>query len=305
MNYHIVGSDGNEYGPYSAEQLKGYVAEGRISLTTQARPAEGGDWKPLSSYPEFGGAPAAAPSAPAPAPSLPAPSYSAPSPSYGAAAYAAPSAGGFPWELRQTLGFMPALTESVRMLALTPKEAFAKIQEKGDYVAPMLFGLLMSWTGFIASSIWQLLFGASWQSMMPASMRGGMSGAGASAAMTIGMMVIYPIIYAIGLFIGAGILHICFMIVGGLTNSTSGFEGTLRITAYSGVAQLANVVPFLGGLAAAVWGLILLVIGAQTLHKTTQGKAIAAVLIPVAICCVCVIIAIIGGAAAIMGAAGR
>jgi hypothetical protein len=310
MNYYIIGSDGNEYGPYATEQLKGYVAEGRISLATQARLADGGDWRPLSQYPEFGAAapvaPAVAPVAAAAAPVLPSPTYSAPS--YGTPAFAAPQGGGFPWEMRQTLGFMPALTESVRMLALTPKEAYARIQEKGDYLSPMLFGGLLSWVGFLASSIWQLLFGASWQTMMPAAMRsgmGGMGGAGASAAMTIGMVIIYPILYVVGLFIGAGILHLCFMIVGALTNSTSGFEGTLRVVAYAGLAQIANVVPFLGGLAAAIWGLILMVVGAQALHKTTQGKAIAAVLIPVAVCCVCIIIAVVMGAAAFMGAAGR
>ncbi|MCG3193703.1 MAG: hypothetical protein DIJKHBIC_02957 [Thermoanaerobaculia bacterium] len=298
MNYHIVGSDGNEYGPYSAEQLKGYVAEGRISLTTQARPAEGGDWKPLSSYPEFGGAPAAAPSAPAPA--LPTPSYSAPS--YGAPAYAAPSAGGFPWELRQTLGFMPALTESVRMLALSPKEAFSKIQEKGDFVSPMLFGLLVSWAGILVSSIWQLLFGASMQSLMPSGMRGQMAG---SAVQTVAILVLWPIIYVIALFIGAGINHLFLMLFGALNTSTSGFEGTLRTNAYSMIAYLASVIPVLGGLATLIWALILMVIGAQAMHKCSQGRAIAGIVVPYALCCVCMFAVMFLGVAAIMGAAGR
>ena len=51
-----------------------------------------------------------------------------------------------------------------------------------------------------------------------------------------------------------------------------------------------------GGLIGVVWGIVLQVIGLATLHKTSQGKAALAVLIPIVLCCVCVaaVIAIAG-----------
>ncbi len=291
MSYFIIASDGKEYGPYTVEQLQSYISEGRINLMTQARPADGADFRPIGQFPEF------SPAGSRPGASLPpAAGYGVP----GGGGYGA-SAGTFPWENRQALGFMPALTDSVRLLALNPKDAFAQIQEKGDYASPLLFGLIVSWAGFVASSIWQMLFGQSWQAFLPAHMKSQMGGMAASAGMTIGMMIIYPVLYIIGIFIGTALLHVCFMIVGGLSNSSSGFEGTLRAASYSYVAQLANVVPFLGGFIAAIWGLILMVIGAQAMHKCSQGKAIAAVLIPVVVCCVCVIGILAMGAAAFMG----
>jgi len=110
-----------------------------------------------------------------------------------------------------------------------------------------------------------------------------------------------PILVLIGLFVGAAIYHVSFLVVGATKESTTGFEGTFRVVAYSSVSNLANVIPFVGGLAAVVWNLVLMVMGAVRMHRTTQGKAVAGVLIPLLLCCVCVfavVALVIGGLAA-------
>ena len=51
--YQIIGADGREYGPITAEQLREWIAEGRANALTRAK-AEGLDeWKPLTEYVEF------------------------------------------------------------------------------------------------------------------------------------------------------------------------------------------------------------------------------------------------------------
>lgn len=55
--YKIIGADGKEYGPVSAELLRDWIQQGRVSLQTQARPEGSADWKPLSSFPEFSSSP--------------------------------------------------------------------------------------------------------------------------------------------------------------------------------------------------------------------------------------------------------
>ena len=50
--YRIIGADQKEYGPVTAEELRGWIAEGRANGQTLAQ-IEGGAWKPLSTYPEF------------------------------------------------------------------------------------------------------------------------------------------------------------------------------------------------------------------------------------------------------------
>lgn len=53
MNYKIVGSDQKEYGPVTDEQLRQWVAEGRLNRDSLIQPEGATDWKPLASFPEL------------------------------------------------------------------------------------------------------------------------------------------------------------------------------------------------------------------------------------------------------------
>lgn len=54
--YKIIGADQKEYGPVSADQLRQWMAEGRVNAQTLVR-AEGQDaWQPLGTLAEFAGA---------------------------------------------------------------------------------------------------------------------------------------------------------------------------------------------------------------------------------------------------------
>jgi hypothetical protein len=54
--YKILGSDGNEYGPVSAEQVKKWIMENRVEKKTPVMPEGGMDWVFLGSLPEFAAA---------------------------------------------------------------------------------------------------------------------------------------------------------------------------------------------------------------------------------------------------------
>jgi uncharacterized membrane protein len=62
--YTIIGADHKEYGPVSAEDVAQWIAEGRADGRTHARAQTDGEWKPLSAFPEFAAALAAAPKVP-------------------------------------------------------------------------------------------------------------------------------------------------------------------------------------------------------------------------------------------------
>jgi TM2 domain-containing membrane protein YozV len=51
--YKIIGADGKEYGPVSAEQLRQWLNEGRVNTQTRVMPESGGNWSTLSAYPEL------------------------------------------------------------------------------------------------------------------------------------------------------------------------------------------------------------------------------------------------------------
>jgi hypothetical protein len=60
--YKIIGADGKEYGPIAAEQLRQWIAEGRVNAQTQILAEGATQWRPLSDFPEF--VPAITPGAP-------------------------------------------------------------------------------------------------------------------------------------------------------------------------------------------------------------------------------------------------
>lgn len=51
--YKIIGVDGKEYGPINLEQLREWIHQGRVSSQTFVRSETGGDWRPLSAWPEL------------------------------------------------------------------------------------------------------------------------------------------------------------------------------------------------------------------------------------------------------------
>jgi TM2 domain-containing membrane protein YozV len=51
--YKIIGADGRQYGPISAEQVKQWVAEGRANAQTMVQAEGSTEWKALANFPEF------------------------------------------------------------------------------------------------------------------------------------------------------------------------------------------------------------------------------------------------------------
>jgi hypothetical protein len=204
-----------------------------------------------------------------------------------------PAAGGLPWET-QAIG-PESFFETAKLFITAPDQAWRLTRETGDYMRPLLFGVIIGWVGLVFRAVWGTVFGAGLMRMIPAQYAGLSRFGGGSL---VGQIVLGPIFIAIGLFIGAVIIHVSFMIVGVLAQSKSQFEGTFRLLCYACVANVANVIPVLGGLAAGIWTLYLIVVGAQQLHKTTQSKALLGVLLPTIVCCVCIALgSIFAGAA--------
>jgi Domain of unknown function (DUF4190)/GYF domain 2 len=51
--YKIIGADGRQYGPVSAEQLQQWIAEGRANAQSHTLAEGATEWKPLGAVPEF------------------------------------------------------------------------------------------------------------------------------------------------------------------------------------------------------------------------------------------------------------
>ena len=63
--YKIIGANQAEYGPISADQLRQWIAEGRVNGQTPVQAEGDAAWRPLSTFPEFAASlPPATPAAP-------------------------------------------------------------------------------------------------------------------------------------------------------------------------------------------------------------------------------------------------
>ena len=128
-----------------------------------------------------------------------------------------------------------------------------------------------------------------------ASLIGGISSIGGEFGSGVGGWIFGAIIGApLGLLIGTGILFL----VGKLFKGQGEYIQLLRGLGYASGVNAASIVPFIGGLVAVVYGLILAIRAVQEINRVSQGAAIATVLIPAAIVFVLVLfIAIVAGIA--------
>jgi len=66
------------------------------------------------------------------------------------------------------------------------------------------------------------------------------------------------------------------------------------VVAYSGgVTALISVIPLCGGFIGAIWQVVLVIVGLAETHRISTGKAAAAVLLPVALCCLLLVLFVV------------
>lgn len=196
---------------------------------------------------------------------------------------------GNPWERRDELGASQGFLEALKLFVVSPAEAFNQTRRQGDYGSPLLFAVVLGWAGVLIAKVWETLFGMSVLSAFPPEVRDQIPFlVGGSTFGLVLSLVLAPIYILVALFIWSALLHLCLVLVGGLKDSTAGFEGTFRVVSYATVAQLGSLVPIFGSLITLVWTVVLGVIGITSLHKSSQGQAVVALLIPLVLCCLCI-----------------
>jgi hypothetical protein len=186
-----------------------------------------------------------------------------------------------PWEERENYGTINAYFQTASKCILTPTRFFSKLPTSGGYFNPILFVAITLPVTVVLVYLWTGLFT-------------GMRLTGLIGIFFIAsLLFVGGVIFApIWLALWSGILHLCLYLVGG---AREGYQATFRVVSYSSVASLFNAIPFVGNLAS-LWGIVLTVIGLRETHKTTTGKAVVAVAIPLGIFLVIALIVVVTGA---------
>jgi hypothetical protein len=185
-----------------------------------------------------------------------------------------------PWEHRQERGFLNGFVETLAMVLTKPDLAFRTMKTEGGLAEPLIYALIGGCVGGIAS----LLFSLGLQSMgLFAGQRDTFAALAGVGVGSLALIVLLPVLILISLFIGAAIVHLCLMIVGGANKS---FETTFRVLAFSqGSTGPLQIIPCCGGLIATVWMFVSDCIGLARAHETTTGRAVLAVLLPLIVGC--------------------
>jgi hypothetical protein len=212
---------------------------------------------------------------------------------------------GIPWDDRERLGLATALVETIKQILLEPVAFFRAMPVSGGLASPLAFGIVVGYFGLAVSATYEFVFNSVAGRMLGGFGRSGefqrisdMIGSGVGLVLTL---LLGPVFLLVGLFLGAGITHLCLMLLGG---AKRGFEATFRVACFAQAPSIFTIVPFCGGLVHVVYQIVLAIIGISEAHQVSRWTAAAAVLLPfVIICCCCGLGmgALFGGIASIAG----
>ena len=191
-----------------------------------------------------------------------------------------PSRTGPAWE--QPGGSWPVRFAQTVQAALTgPDLFFRTMRRAGGLGPPIAFGVIGSVLGGVAGAVYQLLL---------STMTAGMQGAAAAreqaliGAFSTGCLVVaMPLAAVVSMFIGSAIYHLMLLLLG---SARRPYETTLRVSAYAtGATSVLGLIPLCGAVIGAVYAIVAAIIGLSRAHEISTGKAAAAVLLPMVLCC--------------------
>lgn len=172
-----------------------------------------------------------------------------------------------PWEHLDKYGFFSGIWETIKRAMLQPTAFFQAMPVGGGQIKPLIFYLLIAEFQIVMQMIWDMTgVGAD------ATREAGL--AGVSAMM---LLFIYPLLLTILLYVMALLVHVCLTLVNG---ASRGFEGTFRALTYGSAPMVMVLVPMVGPLVGAFWSLVVTFLGYKHIHRTTSGKVLVAMLLP-------------------------
>lgn len=193
------------------------------------------------------------------------------------------------------VGFFAGLWATTQAIFSSPGTFFRTMPPSGNLGKMILFVVLFSVVSGVFSGLYQVLFQSiigdaminlfAGPNMPPGFAAQFQAQMNAQNALTIPLSICgAPVQGVIGLFLVALIVHGMLILLGG---ASAGLEATIKVFAYTWPLTLLHLIPFLGAMVSGVWTLVVFIIGLMAVHGISAGKAVIAVLAPIAFCIVC------------------
>lgn len=210
------------------------------------------------------------------------------------------------WEQREGAFDLGAIGTTIASVLLRPSDTFERMRRGGGLEGPLLFALIPGALATILGTLVQVGFQPQLQAAIdamgdefPPWLK---SSLGAPGPVGQGLSIIAGLLMLVaGLFLAAGVIHVCMLVVGG---AKQGFETTFRTVCYTNgsfallqVIPSALSIPFMSGGAAGiagvmglglvlvVWRSVVQVIALARAHEASVMRAAIAVLLPAIVCC--------------------
>lgn len=158
---------------------------------------------------------------------------------------------------------------------LRPTAFFRRVRPAGALSRPLLYYLIATVVGAFFTMWWEAV--GLWPGTWRPETAGWAAEPGGAAAL-VGFFLT-PFAALLALAVWTVVLHL-FVVL--LVPDRRPLRATARVLCYTAGPSVFTAVPLLGPLVGAVWATVLQVIGIREIHRTTTGRAAAAVLLPLA-----------------------
>lgn len=179
----------------------------------------------------------------------------------------------FPWPPAEGESILDAVARTWTGSALSPAAFFRAMPRSGGTGAALLYFVPLAVVVAGIELFWAVVLGAP----DPGPLLGRV-GVDSGPPNPLLDFLLAPLVMVAGLFVGAAVTHAVLAIIGGARH---GPGTTLRVYCYTYSPAVLAIVPWVGMVAAALWGLVIAVIGLREAHETTGFRAAAAILLPV------------------------
>lgn len=193
------------------------------------------------------------------------------------------------WESKWKTNLVNAYIETVKMVITQPVNYFKTVKPFEDFFSLAVFIYINSFITILASMAFQVTFGAVFN---PAALMG--------IPFLLCAAIVAPFLTTAIAFLIGLILHLFLNFIGG---SEKNYNTTMTVYGLGSAANLFGIIPFVGGLIALVYTIIINIFGQAEAHEITVGRAALSVILPFFIF-ICLIATIIFAIAMLAGGLG-
>jgi len=178
-----------------------------------------------------------------------------------------------PWERRAERGLSQGIFLTAKQVVFSPRLFFRNTVIEGGLKEPLAFGILFGSVGLMLELFWQFVAGEGSLSTIQVDFMGDYG----TSVLFLAATVVCPLAATLVICATSLILHLLLTVVGG---GEKGFEATFRAVCYSQATQFWALIPYVGGLVATLWLVVVQLIGVREIHEVSYTRVLIAFSIP-------------------------